>query len=111
MSPFVFLKTTMGDAHLLPPGGIYARRSCSINFHSFATAYGNKGTGNFRASWEGVTFSFNFKFALGFFNLPVFSIFISLINLVEFVKDIISKKSVVLFTSCDNYRYYFKFIF
>ena len=50
MSPFDFLKTRMGDAHLLIPGGTCSRNSCSINFHSFATTNGNKYIGNFRAS-------------------------------------------------------------
>ena len=49
MSPSDFLKTTMGDDHLLPPGGKCSRRSCPVNFHSFATTNGNKCTGNFRA--------------------------------------------------------------
>ena len=50
MSPSYFLKTTMGDAHLLPTVGTCSRRSCSINFHTFATTNGNKCTGNFCAS-------------------------------------------------------------
>ena len=50
MSPSEFLKTIMGDANLLPPGGTCSRRSRSINFCSFATTNGNKGTGNFHAS-------------------------------------------------------------
>ena len=50
MSPSDFLKTRMGDVHLLPPDGICSRGSCSINFHSFATTNGSKCTGNFHAS-------------------------------------------------------------
>ena len=44
MSPSDFLKTTMGDAHFLPPGVTCSRRSCSINFHCFATTNGSKCT-------------------------------------------------------------------
>ena len=50
MSPSDFLKTTMGDAHLLPIGGTCSRKSRSMNFRSFATTNGNKCTGNFRGS-------------------------------------------------------------
>ena len=40
------LKTTMGDDNLLPSGGTCSRRSCPINFRSFATTNGNKCTDN-----------------------------------------------------------------
>ena len=46
MSPSNFLKTTTGDAHLLPQGRTYPRRSRSINFCSFATTNDNKCTSN-----------------------------------------------------------------
>ena len=44
MSSSDFLKTSMGDAHLLPSEGTCSRRSYSINFCSFATTNGNKCT-------------------------------------------------------------------
>ena len=50
MSPSDFLKTTMGDAHISPPGGTCSRRSCSIDFRSFATTNCNKYTDNSCAS-------------------------------------------------------------
>ena len=50
MPPFDFLKSTEGDARLLTPGETCSRKSCFINFPSFATTNRNKYTGNFRAS-------------------------------------------------------------